>query len=198
MTLATQLVGTTSATQPATLTNVGGTSVGITSIVSSAQYPQTNNCPATLAAHANCTINVAFQPTAPGTQAGTLTVTDNVTGTVTSTLSGTGTVMSFSPVSVNFGNQTVGTSSSPQPVTVTNVGATAVTITKIGITGARVSSFSQTNNCPINPSTLAAGASCTVNVVFKPTLKGALTANVSFGDTGGGSPQNVPLAGTGQ
>ena len=198
LTFATQLVGTTSTSQPATLTNVGNTPVGISSIATSAQYTQTNNCPATLATHASCTINVAFQPTAAGSQTGTLTVTDTVAGTVTSTLSGTGTVMSFSPSSVNFGNQTVGTSSSPQAVTVSNVGTTPVTITKIGITGARVSSFSQTNNCPVSPATLAGGASCTVNVVFKPTLKGALTANLSFADNGGGSPQNVPLSGTGQ
>lgn len=198
MTFATQLVGTTSASQPATLTNVGSTAVGITSIAASTQYSQTNNCPTSLAPQANCTINVAFQPAAPGSQAGTLTVTNSAMGPVTTTLSGTGTVMSFSPTSVSFGNQTVGTSSSPQPVTVTNVGTAAVKITKISITGARVSSYSQTNNCPISPSTLAAGANCTVNVVFTPTLKGTLGANLTFGDSGGGSPQNVPLTGTGQ
>lgn len=193
----TQLVDTASPTQPVTLTNVSNGTVNVTGITASAQYSQTNNCPSSLASNANCTINVAFQPTAPGTQAGTLTVTNNLTGPATTTLTGVGTVMSFTPSSLNFGNQAKGTSSAPQSVTVKNVGTGNVAITRINITGGHVSSYSQTNNCPVSPSTLAAGATCTVNVVFTPTLKGALPANLSFQDSGGGSPQNVPLTGTG-
>jgi hypothetical protein len=33
--------------------------------------------------------------------------------------------------------------------------------------------------------------------MFTPQLKGALNANVTVQDTGGGSPQNVPMSGTG-
>jgi hypothetical protein len=197
LTYATQVIGTTSPTQPATLTNIGTTIVGITNVSTSTQYTQTNNCPSSLAPSAFCTINVAFQPTASGPQTGALTVTNNTTGPSTTALSGVGTVISFSPASVNFGDQTERTSSKPVAVTVKNVGAAAVTITKIGITGGHISAFSETNNCPISPSTFAGGASCTVNVVFTPNTKGAVAANLSVLDSGGGSPQSVPLSGTG-
>jgi hypothetical protein len=197
MTFATQLVGTASPSQPATLTNVGSAAVSITNIAAGAPYTQTNNCPSSLASQAKCTINVAFQPTAAGTQTGTLTVTNNATNPLTVALTGVGTVMSFSPISVNFGDQPQGTSSPPHVVTIKNNGTTAVKITKISITGAHVTSFSETNTCPMSPSTLAAGASCTASVVFTPTLKGVLGADLTVLDNGGGSPQNVSLSGTG-
>ena len=194
----TQLINTSSASQAATLTNTGSVTVSITSIATSGPYSQTNNCGTSLAANASCTINVVFTPTKSGTQTGTLTVTDNAPNSPqTAALSGVGTVVSFSPTALNFGNQTVKTSSPPQAVTMTNNGTAAITITKISITGSRVTSFSETNNCPISPSTLAAGASCTISATFTPQLKGALNANITVLDTGGGSPQNVPMSGTG-
>ena len=198
MTFLTQLVGTNSTSQPATLTNTGTSAISITSIATSATYTQTNNCPTSLPAAGSCTINVVFVPNKAGTLTGTLTVTDSAPNSPqTVALTGTGTVMNFSPASLNFGTLTKGTASQPQNITVTNVGTTSISITKISITGSRVTSFSETNNCPISPSMLAANASCTISVVFTPQLKGALNADVSLLDTGGGSPQNVPIAGTG-
>ncbi len=198
MSFTTQLVGTNSTSQAATLTNTGTASVTITSIATTGPYSQTNNCPTSLLAAANCTINVTFTPTKGGTLTGSLSVIDNAPNSPqTVALTGTGTVMGFSPTSLNFGNQTLKTSSQPLPITVTNVGAASVAISMIKITGSRVTSFSETNNCPISPSTLASNASCTISVIFTPQLKGALNANVTLLDTGGGSPQNVPISGTG-
>jgi Abnormal spindle-like microcephaly-assoc'd, ASPM-SPD-2-Hydin/Beta-propeller repeat len=195
MTFSTQLVGTTSAPQPATLSNTGTAPVTISNIATSGPYNQTNNCASTLAPSASCTINVAFQPTAPGTKTGSLAVTDDAPGSPqTVALTGTGTVISLSPASLSFGNQAQGTSSTPQSVTVKNVGSASVTIGKISFAGSRATSYSQTNTCG---STLAAGASCTISVVFTPKLKGALTASLNVFDTGGGSPQSVALSGTG-
>jgi len=195
MTFLTQLVGTNSTSQPATLTNTGTTAISISSIATTGTYTQTNNCPTSLPAAGSCTINVVFVPNKAGTLTGTLTVTDSAPNSPqTVALTGTGTVMSFSPASLNFGTLSKGTASQPQNITVTNVGTTSVTITKISITGSRVTSFSETNNCP---SSLAGNATCTISVTFTPQLKGALNADVSLLDTGGGSPQSVPIAGTG-
>jgi hypothetical protein len=196
MTFATQLINTTSASQAATLTNTGSTTVNIASIATSGPYSQTNNCSSTLAPAAACTINVAFTPTKSGTLTGSLTVTDDASNSPqTVALTGVGTVVSFSPTSVSFGNQTKGTTSQPQTITMTNMGTASINITKISITGSRVTSFGiQSTTCG---STLAAGANCAVNVVFTPQLKGLLNANVTVQDTGGGSPQNVPMSGTG-
>lgn len=198
MTFTTQLVGTKSNAQVATLTNTGTTTVSITGITTTGPYSQTNNCPTSLAEAADCTINVVFAPTKAGTLTGTLNIADNAPNSPQKVaLTGTGTVVSLSPTSLSFGTVTEKTSSPPQAITVTNKGTTSIAFSSIKITGSRVTSFSETNNCPISPSTLAAGGTCTVNVVFTPQLKGALNADVTFVDTGGGSPQAVPIAGTG-
>ena len=54
-------------------------------------FTQTNNCPATLAAGAECTIAVTFTPSAATKQTATMTITDNAKGTPqTVRLSGVG------------------------------------------------------------------------------------------------------------
>ena len=197
---ATQVIKTTSASQAATLSNTGTADITISSIATPGPYSQTNNCGTTLAAGTNCTINVVFTPTKSGTQTGTLTVTDNAPNSPqTVALSGVGTVFSFSPASLNFGTQALKTSSQPQTVTLTNVGTTAIATNKISVTGSRVTSFiiQSSSTCPLVPGSIAAGASCTIVVVFDPQLKGALNANIAAVDAAGGSPQNVPMAGTG-
>ncbi len=200
LTYAAQLIGTNSPSQTATLTNTGTVAVNLTSIKTTAPFTQTNNCPANLTALASCTIQVVFTPTKAGAQTGTLTVVDDAPNSPQAVaLSGTGTVVTFSPSSLNFGTQTKGTSSPPQTISMTNVGTAAIKISKIYVTGARVSSFviQNTSTCPMGTGSLGAGASCTIDVVFTPQLKGALNANVTALDTGGGSPQNVPMSGTG-
>jgi hypothetical protein len=197
---AAQLINTSSASQPATLTNAGSVTVNISSIATSGPFSQTNNCPAALAANSSCTINVVFTPTKAGTLTGTLTVVDDAPNSPqTTALTGVGTVVSFSPTSLNFGNQTKGTSSSPQTITMTNNASTQISISKIYVTGSRVTSFiiQSTSTCPLASGVLAGKASCTIDVVFTPQLKGALNANVTAIDTGGGSPQNVPMSGNG-
>lgn len=80
LTFGNQAVGTTSPTQAVTITNNQTKALSITSIAASTEFSETNNCPASLAAAANCTVKVAFAPTQTGQQSGTLTITDNVTG----------------------------------------------------------------------------------------------------------------------
>ncbi len=192
---ATQLVRTKSAAQTATLTNTGGQTVTISSITTSGAFSETNNCPSSLGVGVSCQIQVTFTPVAAGSASGTLSITDNATKSPQKvTLTGTGTVLSFSPVSVNFGNQKVGTSSSATPVTLTNVSANSVAITLISIIGTNAGDFSQSNNCG---SSVAGKGSCTINVKFKPTATGARSGAVTVTDNGGGSPQSIPVSGTG-
>src|SRR5437879_2289138 len=177
-----QQVNTTSAAQTVTLTNNGSSALTIASIsvtgTNSGDFAQTNNCPlspSTLAASASCTVNVTFTPTATGTRSGTLSVADNAAGSPqTASLSGAGTApgVSLSPTSVSFGNQQVNTTSAAQAVTLTNNCSSALTITSLSITSAPTRRSSDLNNCPLSPSTLAASASCTVNVTFTPTATG--------------------------
>ncbi len=195
LTFATQLVGTSSPAQNAILTNTVSATVNIGSIVASGQFSQTNKCGTTLAATANCTISVVFQPTGQGTQLGSVKVTDDAAGSPqTVTLTGSATVVSLTPGALNFGNQKVGTTSTAQTVTVMNRGTATLTIKKIGITGKGAADFAETNTCGTS---LAAGASCTVSVTFTPKVMGSFAGAVSVADSGGGSPQSATLTGTG-
>jgi len=91
--------GVTSTAQTVILSNTGSAPLTIASIVAPVQFAQTNNCPASLAANANCTVSVTFKPTAASPTpanltTGNLVVTDNSGGVAGSTqtvaLSGTG------------------------------------------------------------------------------------------------------------
>jgi hypothetical protein len=102
--------------------------------------------------------------------------------------------VSLSPASVNFGNQTVGTRSQPQAVTLTNNGGSALSITAIKITGNNSNDFAQTNNCGTS---VPPGASCKIKVTFKPEQQGQASASLEVDYKGLGSPQTVALSGTG-
>ena len=177
------------------LTNSGVGLLVIRNIAVTGPFAQTHTCGSTLSAGGSCTIGVSFKPTTIGTLTGAVSVYDNAPGNPQKvTLTGTGTYMEVTPTSVNFGNQPEGTKSLAKTVTVTNQGAVSVSLTNISITGSDRSDFAQTHTCG---TTLASGASCFINVTFKPTATGARTAQLDVSDTGGGSPQRVGLAGTG-
>jgi len=196
LTFATQPLGTTSAPQLVTLSNVGNATLTITNITTTAAFHQSNNCGSGLLAGASCVINVSFTPTKAGTVTGTLSVTDNAPGSPqTVGLSGTGTVVQLMPTSLTFGSQTINTTSPPQSVTLTNLSTnSALKISGISISGANANDFAQTNTCGTS---VPARGSCTITVTFTPLTTGQLSASVSISDNGGGSPQTVPLLGTG-
>lgn len=84
------------ATASVSFTNTGRapisiSGVGITSNQVTGEFSQTNNCGATLAAGAQCTITVKFMPTATGARSGTLTITTNISGQPTTVLALSGT-----------------------------------------------------------------------------------------------------------
>ncbi|PYQ95932.1 MAG: hypothetical protein DMF97_16155, partial [Acidobacteria bacterium] len=96
--------------------------------------------------------------------------------------------------SIDFGSQPVGTASSPRPITLTNSGTASLTVSSVTVTGANAADFAQTNNCV---GTLAAGASCAINVTFTPSVAAARSATIAISDNAAGSPHTVTLAGTG-
>ena len=105
--------------------------------------------------------------------------------------------VSLRPTSLNFGHQQVNTTSAVRTITLTNSGDAALTIESISRSGPNRGDFAQSNTCPSSSSTLAAGASCTINVTFTPTATGSRSANVTITDNASGSPQSVALSGTG-
>src|SRR5215469_540355 len=189
-----QLVGTASGAQSVTLTNTGTLSLNISSFSASGDFTQSNNCPASLAVAASCTINVTFTPTASGTRTGALSIVDDAIGGSAQSvaLSGTGYTLSaaFSPSSLSFVAQRVGTTSSAKNVILTNTGTGTLSISGLVVSG----DFTQTNNCPAS---LGAGATCTVSVVFVPAARGTRTGSLTLNSNATGTPPSVSLSGTG-
>jgi len=81
----------------------------------------------------------------------------------------------------------------PQTITVRNAEAAALTIQSIAVS----SSYSQGNNCPLAPSTFAAGASCTISGVFSPVISGLVPGTLTVVYNDPTSPQTIGLSGTG-
>jgi len=105
--------------------------------------------------------------------------------------------VSLTPASLTFASQPLGTTSAAQSTTLKNTGNAALTISSISLTGANAANFARTTTCPVSPSTLAAGASCTISVTFTPSASGSRTASVTIADDAAGSPQALALTGTG-
>ena len=198
----TTIVGSTSDAVVVAVKNTGATAVTISSIAvggtNATSFLELNNCPASLAASASCSIYAAFKPTVAGALSGTVSVTDTATGSPQKvTLTGTGAAapsLKLSVASIAFPTTKSGSTSAAQTVTLTNSGTATITLMSIALTGTNPGSFEALNTCT---ATLAPAASCAVYVAFKPTAVGAASAKLTITDTGAGSPQSVSLTGTG-
>ena len=100
-------------------------------------------------------------------------------------------VVSFSPTTqLQFLPQLAGTSSPAQTVTLTNTGKTALSVSSVSAHGP----FKESNTCG---SSVAAGANCTISVVFKPKAQGGMPGDVSISDSASSKPQVIALTGAG-
>ncbi|MBI3670423.1 MAG: choice-of-anchor D domain-containing protein [Acidobacteria bacterium] len=210
-----QPVSTSSSPRSVTLTNSGNAALNLTSIAvtgaNAADFAlsPTGGTPcsfgaSSLGAGNSCTFNVTFTPGATGARVGNVTVTSNASSSPhNGALSGTGTApaVSLSPSPVAFGNQPVGTASSPHTITLTNSGSATLHITSIGVTGTNAADFALSpaggTPCSFGAGSLAAGSSCTFNVTFTPASAGSRASNVTVTSDAASSPHNVPLSGTG-
>lgn len=79
---------------------------------------------------------------------------------------------SFSPASLTFAAQAVGTSSATQRITLTNAGTSAMQITGVSASAG----FAETDTC--SGATLNVNATCVIQVLFVPTTAGNITGSV--------------------
>jgi hypothetical protein len=188
-------IGNTSSVRSVTLTNQQKIPLTFAGINASAPFAiASNTCGGGIAAGAKCTVGLTFSPAALGAVTGTLIFTDDAGNSPQAVnLTGTGgTPVTLSAASLNFGRVTVGTTSSPRTVTLTNRQNVALTFSSIAATaGFAVAS----NTCGAS---IAVGANCTVGVTFSPSVAGAATGTLTFTDSAANSPQVVNLSGTGQ
>jgi streptogramin lyase len=195
LTFANQDIGTSSNSQPVTITNFGGSLLNFSSISASGEFTETNDCANSLVAGTSCTASVSFAPTVAGPATGLLTLNDDSGNWGTSqavTLAGTGTLprhLSLSPATLNFSGYTIGDSPS-QNVTVTNTGSASVGIAGIAMSGDP--SLVQGNTCG---SVLSTGATCTVTVTFNPSAYGTFTSTLIVTESSG-AQETVSVTGT--
>jgi len=202
LTFGSQAAGTTSTAQTVTLTNNGSVPLAIASIVVSGDFGGTDNCvtASPIAVNGTCIINISFTPQASGTRTGQITVTDNAGGPSSQTVALTGTglqaVVTVLPVSLTFASQYVGTTTQAQNLTIFNTGNAPLTITGVQASSSSgAGSFTDTNQCT---GAIPVGMNCTIAVTFAPTATGTITGTLTLTDNATGSPQLVPLLGTGE
>src|SRR4029077_1126888 len=112
-------------------------------------------------------------------------------GSPSATLSVSGSpTAALSVPSISFGDQFVGTASAGNVITLSNTGTAELNIVGVATT----LPFTQTSTCG---SSLAAAATCTINVTFAPDTESDFTSNLSITDNAKGSPQTVTLTGIG-
>ncbi len=193
-----QLVGTSSTAAAITLNNTGAVPVSISSVKVTGQVHlgSGTTCSRSVGPGAKCVINVVFQPKAPGAHTGLVTLVDSASSKPQVVeLSGSATAIEVSPTSLAFGNQKVGTKSTPQTVTATNKGSAPITYDSISIGGSNKDAFSKINNCAGR--SIPPGGSCQVKVTFHPAKTGDLSAALYINPTRQVSPNPVTLTGTG-
>ena len=175
-----------------------------------AQVAGAGTCSATLpiaiAAGSNCTVQYTFKPSTMGLETTTLQVANNsATNPYMVTLNGTGTapIIGASPNPLAFGNQPEGVMSMAKTLTFSNTGNVALMITGgLTPTGGNAGDFAQVvggGNCGTLPITIAAGANCTVQYTFTPTMTpaGLESTTLQVVNNSATNPYMVTLNGTG-
>jgi hypothetical protein len=102
--------------------------------------------------------------------------------------------LTITPNSVAFGNQTVGSTSAAQTVTLGNNGTASLQITALTASTAPFARSGGT--CSAVPITIAAGSSCTLTYTFAPTATGAVNQALTVTADAPGSG-TIALSGTG-
>ncbi|HZQ66935.1 MAG TPA: choice-of-anchor D domain-containing protein [Terriglobales bacterium] len=184
-----------SASQNETLTNNAQTTLTIYNVSTTGAGFSTSGLtpPVSLTPGQSYTFTVTYAPASAGAVSGTVTVgSKNWRATFDVPLSGTGTAagqLSLSPASLNFGNVTVGSSST--------LGA------KLTASGASVTISSANNSNSAFalsgltfPFTLTPGSSASFNVVFTPGATGLASGTTSFVSTASNAP-TLSVSGTG-
>ncbi len=155
-------------------------------------------------ADATATVTVNGTAVASGSASGAiaLVVGDNTVTTVVTAQDGSTTrtytvtvtraaapgVVTPSPLTLDFGGQSMNTTAPAQTITLTNTGGSSLTVTSVTVS----TYFAVSHDC----SALAVSAFCTATITFTPTAAGALNGTLTVATSAGNFTAN--LAGTGE
>lgn len=183
--------------------NVTGLNIS-TNFSAVVKSPCGNSFPFTIAANGTCPVDVTFTPPSAGSYSGQLTMSytnPNTSSSATTSsvaLSGTGvgqsTALSLNPSGYQFTNVPIGTTVGPVQITVSNGGT--VPATSLSLSGVAAPFSVTMGTCP---TTLVAGASCTLNVSYSPTASGphSQTVTLNYGINGGAATSSATITLTG-
>jgi titin len=155
-----------------------------------------------LAAKTSCRVELTFTPQARGAITGTFWVSSNSidpSPILSLSGSGVGPALSYSPTSIAFGNQNVGTQSDPvRTVRITNTGDRDLHITSISIDGFGAPNFMVDQVYDLcTAATVIPGGFCTVGIRFAPIRAGYSDATLRVEHDAFADPPRVTLSGTG-
>jgi subtilase family serine protease len=165
---------------------------GLPSGVTAAFSPNPATSTSTLTLTASATSKTGAATLTVKGVSGSLTNTTTLSLTVNATAGSP--AVTLKPTSLTWGAIKVGTTGPERTVNVTNSGTATLDITSIKNTG----DFAQEIVPSSCGSTLAPGKTCHIEMTFTPTATGARTGTLTITDNAAGSPQTVPLAGTGK
>lgn len=180
-------------TIPVTLTNMGSTTITVSSLTSSvSSFGSADvSLPFTVAPGESVSVNLTFTPTVVGSTGGTITVGSNAANPSLGVVVGGAGVasesMTPSPSILGFGNVALG-SNVTLPVSVTNSGGSFIRVTQVEMTGTGFTASGL--NLPMM---LAPKQSLNFSVTFAPQLSGAVSGSVILPNGG----ITIPLTGTG-
>ncbi|MEJ2405849.1 MAG: autotransporter domain-containing protein, partial [Candidatus Thiodiazotropha sp.] len=192
-------VGSTSASQTVTFSNQGNLALQSVVVSVEGDFTQSSDCPATLNPGVSCDVKVMAGPASAGDLTGSLQISalngsQSLSESVSLMVHATDPVsppdsvkppdpanppdLVTSVTSLDFADAVVDAETQPQTLTLTNPGSVAVTINGIATEG----DFSQSNNCGTS---LTAGASCEIQVIFTPQAEGMATGALSVDTVSG-------------
>lgn len=178
-----------------TVTNVGGVATGPLQIafnprgVAFSQAQKGGDCvggQTVLAPNQSCPVYLRFAPTATGAQEASLQVSANPGGTVMAKLIGEGVPAAALMGDVSghdFQGVEVGAIAGPVKWNVSNTSTTQATGV-LSLLNTNPQEFTVNNQCP---QILGPGASCLVEVSFRPSAGGARSGNLTLSGTPGGT-----------
>ena len=189
------LSNTTSPAQTVTLTNHDAASEGLIMTPSGGFSLGNNTCGSSLGSGASCKTDLTLSPGGAnsGPISGALTITPSSGGFLTPevvSLKACVTRITVSPSSFNFGAVAVGSTSSPETVTLSSQNI-SFNVSAVSVTGANPGDFTLSSNTCMSGSTTF----CTIDVTYAPQASGVRTGTLTVADDDGCSPHQQALSG---
>jgi glucose/arabinose dehydrogenase len=199
-------LGNSSVTQTFNITNAGGGTLALATLtpggLNPGDFTRTGTCAngTTLTASQSCTVTYQFTPAQVGARSASLAVATNG-GNAGVTLAGTGTDpvppgFAVTPNALDFGSVLIGSTSVQQTITVRNTGTATLTLAGVLVQGSHPGDFLLAGTCAPGQ-VLAAGATCTLDMKFRPLAAGSRTASVVLAYGAAGTSVSAVLAGIG-